>query len=102
MSTLVEVHDEVELKRALSIGATLVGVNQRDLHSFAVDATRAVRVAGQIPADVVAVAESGIAGVDDARRCADAGYRAVLVGEHLVRAANPEKAVSELRVPLPS
>jgi indole-3-glycerol phosphate synthase len=102
MSTLVEVHDEVELKRALSIGATLVGVNQRDLHSFAVDTTRAVRVARLIPADVVAVAESGIAGVDDARRCADAGYRAVLVGEHLVRAANPEKAVSELRVPLPS
>jgi indole-3-glycerol phosphate synthase len=51
---------------------------------------------------VVAVAESGITGVDDARRCADAGYRAVLVGEHLVRAVNPEKAVSELRVPLPS
>ena len=102
MSTLVEVHDEAELKRALSIGATLVGVNQRDLHSFAVDTTRAVRVAGMIPADVVAVAESGIAGADDARRCADAGYRAVLVGEHLVRAVNPEKAVSELRVPLPS
>lgn len=102
MSTLVEVHDETELKRALSIGATLVGVNQRDLHSFAVDTTRAARVAGLIPADVVAVAESGITGVDDARRCADAGYRAVLVGEHLVRSANPEKAVSELRVPLPS
>jgi indole-3-glycerol phosphate synthase len=102
MSTLVEVHDESELKRALSIGATLVGVNQRDLHSFAVDTTRAVRVARLIPAGVLAVAESGIAGADDARRCADAGYRAVLVGEHLVRAANPEKAVSELRVPLPS
>lgn len=102
MDTLVEVHDETELQRALSIGATLVGVNQRDLHSFAVDTTRAVRVASRIPADVVAVAESGIAGVDDARRCADAGYRAVLVGEHLVRAANPDKAVSELRVPLPS
>lgn len=102
MDTLVEVHDETELQRALSIGATLVGVNQRDLHSFAVDTTRAVRVASQIPADVVAVAESGIAGVDDARRCADAGYRAVLVGEHLLRAANPDKAVSELCVPLPS
>ena len=102
MSTLVEVHDEAELKRALSIGATLVGVNQRDLHSFTVDTTRAVRVAGLIPPDVVAVAESGITGADDARRCADAGYRAVLVGEHLVRAVNPEKAVSELRVPLPS
>ena len=102
MSTLVEVHDEAELQRALSIGATLVGVNQRDLHSFAVDTTRAVRVAGLIPPDVVAVAESGITGADDARRCADAGYRAVLVGEHLVRSANPERAVSELRVPLPS
>ena len=102
MDTLVEVHDETELQRALSIGATLVGVNQRDLHSFAVDTTRAVRVASRIPADVVAVAESGITGVDDARRCANAGYRAVLVGEHLVRAANPDKAVSELRVPLPS
>lgn len=102
LDALVEVHDEDELQRALAVGATLVGVNQRDLHSFEVDTERAVRVAGAIPKGVVAVAESGITGVNDAHRCAAAGYRAVLVGEHLVRAANRAKAVQDLRVALPS
>ena len=55
-----------------------------------------------MPAGVVAVAESGITTTDDARRCAQAGYRAVLVGEHLVRATDRAKALSELQVALPS
>jgi indole-3-glycerol phosphate synthase len=67
-----------------------------------VDPQRAVRLAERIPSGVLAVAESGITGADDARRCADAGYRAVLVGEHLVRSADPAIALEDLRVALPS
>lgn len=102
VAALVEVHDEIELRRALDAGSTLIGVNQRDLRTFEVDVRRAERVASLMPSDVVAVAESGIAGRDDAQRCAAAGYRAVLVGEHLVRSADPTIALDELRVALPS
>ena len=99
IAALVEVHDEAELERALAVGAGLVGVNQRDLVTFAVDTDRAVRVAAAIPEGVVAVAESGIGGPEDARRLADAGYHAVLVGESLVRSADPTAAVAALSVP---
>ncbi|MGH9082297.1 MAG: indole-3-glycerol phosphate synthase TrpC [Acidimicrobiales bacterium] len=96
IDALVEVHDGAELDRALSVGAGMVGVNQRDLATFAVDPDRAERLAEAIPDDVVAVAESGIAGRSDAARLAAAGYRAVLVGEALVRAADPSSAVAAL------
>ena len=96
LDALVEVHDEPELERALDVGATLVGVNQRDLVTFAVDPRRAVRMAPRIPDDVVKVAESGVRGADDARALHDAGYHAVLVGEGLVTAADPVTAVREL------
>lgn len=102
LDALVEVHDETELDRALAVGARLVGVNQRDLHTFQVDALRAERVAKRIPSGVLAVAESGITGASDAARCAAAGYRAVLVGEHLVRSGDRRKALIELQVALPS
>lgn len=96
LDCLVEVHDEAELERALACGASLVGVNQRDLYTFEVDQARAVRVAGAIPDGVVRVAESGIRGRDDVVALADAGYHAVLVGETLVTAADPEAAVCRL------
>ncbi|HEY1733448.1 MAG TPA: indole-3-glycerol phosphate synthase TrpC [Acidimicrobiales bacterium] len=96
LGALVEVHDEPELDRALAVGATLVGVNQRDLTTFSVDGDRADRLAAAIPADVVAVAESGIGGPDDAARLARAGYQAVLVGETLVRADDRAAAVAAL------
>jgi len=96
LDALVEVHDEAELERALDAGATLVGVNQRDLTTFEVDPHRAGRLAAAIPDEVVAVAESGIRGPDDARRLADAGYDAVLVGESLVTASDPRAAVAAL------
>lgn len=96
LDVLVEVHDEAELELALAGGAALVGVNQRDLATFAVDPGRAERLARSIPAGVVAVAESGIAGPDDARRLAGAGYDAVLVGETLVRSSDRTAAVGRL------
>ena len=97
LAALVETHDEAEVERSLGVGATIIGVNQRDLVSFEVDTNRAVRVAGAIPTDVVRVAESGIRSADDARRLADAGYDAVLVGESLVTAPTPGDAVRSLR-----
>jgi indole-3-glycerol phosphate synthase len=97
LDVLVEVHDEQELDRALAAGATLVGVNQRDLVTFEVDHDRAVRVAAAMPASVVRVAESGIRGPEDARALAAAGFDAVLVGESLVTAPDPAAAVAALR-----
>jgi indole-3-glycerol phosphate synthase len=97
LDSLVEVHDEAEAERALVAGATLVGVNQRDLTTFEVDPARAARVAGMLPADVTRVAESGIRDGDDVARLGDAGFDAVLVGEALVTAADPGAALRELR-----
>ncbi len=97
LDVLVEIHDEDELERALAVDADLVGVNQRDLVTFEVDTERAVRMAPLIPPHVVRVAESGVRDADDARRLADAGYDAVLVGESLVTAGDPEAAVRAMR-----
>jgi indole-3-glycerol phosphate synthase len=74
-------------------------VNQRDLVTFQVDTARAVRVSKAIPDGAVRVAESGIRGVDDAVELAEAGYDAVLVGEHLVTSGDPAAAVAALAVP---
>lgn len=97
LDALVEIHDEDELGRALAAGARLVGVNQRDLTTFAVDHELAARLRPLMPDDVITVAESGVRGADDARRLADAGYDAVLVGETLVTSPDPARAVKELR-----
>ncbi len=99
LDALVETHDEAEVERALAAGADLVGVNQRDLVTFAVDQARAVRVAASLPAGVIRVAESGVRGPDDARALVDAGYHAVLVGESVVTADDPAVSVAALRVP---
>ena len=99
LDVLVEIHDEHELEHALHAGATLVGVNQRDLVTFEVDHDRALRMAAVIPVGVVRVAESGVRGVRDAAALAAAGYDAVLVGETVVTAPDPAAAVRDLRGP---
>jgi indole-3-glycerol phosphate synthase len=96
IDALVEVHDEGEAELALASGATLIGVNQRDLVTFDVDTRRAVRVAAALPRDVVRIAESGITSPEDVKPLADAGFDAVLVGEALVCSAEPEAAVRAL------
>jgi indole-3-glycerol phosphate synthase len=96
LDVLVEVHDEAELEIALACGATLVGVNQRDLVTFEVDHDRAARVGAAIPAGIVSVAESGVRDRLDATRLADAGYDAILVGETLVTSGDPARAVQHL------
>jgi indole-3-glycerol phosphate synthase len=102
MDALIEVHDEAEAERALALDPILVGVNQRDLTTFEVDQSRAVRVAASLPTTVVRVGESGVRDTADAEALAAAGYDAVLVGETLVTAADTEDALRSLRVPLPT
>jgi indole-3-glycerol phosphate synthase len=96
LAALVEADDEAGVERALDAGARIVGVTNRNLRDFGEDLSTGTRLAGLIPADVVAVAESAIRSVDDARAMADAGFSAVLVGEHLVRSPDPEAAVAAL------
>jgi indole-3-glycerol phosphate synthase len=103
LDALVEVHDVAEAARAaraLEASAypdvPVVGVNARDLTTLQVDAGRFAACVDALPAGAVAVAESGVAGPDDVRRAGAAGADAVLVGEHVVTAADPRAAVAEL------
>jgi indole-3-glycerol phosphate synthase len=96
LDALVEVHDEHELLRAAAAGARIIGVNARDLHTFAIDHDAFARLRPAFPADALAVAESGIATPAGVRTARAAGADAVLVGEHLVRAPDPRAAVAEL------
>ncbi len=97
MAALVEVHTEEELDRALNAGADLIGVNRRNLRTFEVDSGLAERLAVRIPPGVVTVAESGVRDADDAADLAACGYNAVLVGETLVRSADPATMIRSLR-----
>src|SRR5436190_13679011 len=89
MAVLVEAHDGRELERALDIGARVVGVNNRDLSTFNENLSLGTGLAAAFPPEVIAVAESAIRSVEDARLMAAAGFDAVLVGEALVRADDP-------------
>lgn len=93
LAALVETHDAEEIERALAAGATIVGVNQRDLRTFEIDRTLAARLRDRIPPGIVAVAESGIRH----RTEVPEGYDAVLVGESVVTAADPATAIRQLR-----
>lgn len=94
IDALVEVHDAAGAVAAARAGATIVGVNQRDLRTFEVDRDRAVAVLDSIAPGVLTVAESGIGGPEEAAALAAAGFDAILVGESFVRAADPAAAVS--------
>jgi indole-3-glycerol phosphate synthase len=89
VAALVEVHDERETAAALEAGAKLIGVNHRDLRTFDVDLGLTERLRKLIPPEVVVVAESGIHSAEDARRMREAGADAILVGELLMRSADP-------------
>ena len=96
LDALVEVHDERELDRAVVAGASLIGINNRDLRTFEVDLAVTERLAPQAPSDVVLVGESGIFTAAHATRLARAGVRAVLVGEGLILAPDRAAAVRAL------
>lgn len=97
MDTLVEVHDEEEMARAIAVGATVIGINNRDLKTFAVDLAVTERLAPFAPAGAVVVAESGVFGPADAERLHRAGANAVLVGEGVITASDRAAAVRALR-----
>ena len=96
MDALVEIHDEREMERAVATGADLIGINNRDLKSFAVDLGVTERLAPLAPEDSVVVAESGIFGPEDVKRLHEKGARAVLVGEGLVTSSDRVAAVKAL------
>lgn len=96
MTALVEVHGEDEVAPAVDSGATLVGVNNRDLATFTTDLTVTARLASRLPSSVAVVSESGIATPADVSTVAGAGADAVLVGEALVRSPSPAGAVAAL------
>lgn len=93
LDALVEVHSLEEAKRSIDHGARIIGVNQRDLHSFEVNPQHAATLIASIPTNIVTVAESGMTSSDDVERAAAAGFDAVLVGETFVRALDPSEAV---------
>lgn len=97
MDALVEVYDDTEMTRALDAGATIVGVNNRDLESFEVDRARTARLAPRVPDGVILVGLSGVATRSDVEELGAAGARAVLVGEALIRSDDPAAALSALR-----
>ena len=99
MTPLVELYEPENLPRVLNLGTRLVGVNNRDLHSFEVDLGHTLRLSTKIPRDRVVVGESGIRTRADAQRLEAAGVRAMLVGETLMRRADLGAAVDELLGP---
>jgi indole-3-glycerol phosphate synthase len=96
IETLIEVHDEDELARALKIRGALIGINNRDLRSFNVDLATTERIAPLVPDGVTIIGESGIRTREDVERMQSAGVHAVLVGETLMRHTNRQQALAEL------
>ncbi len=96
LTALVEVHDEEEADRAVDAGATLIGVNARNLKTLEIDMHTFERLAPRIPAGIVKVAESGVRGPHDVIEYAKCGAQVVLVGETLVRGDDPRASVADL------
>lgn len=96
MSALVETHDEDEVKRALDAGASLIGVNNRDLRDFSVDLNTSLRRRKLVPPEITFVSESGIHTRDDVRRLEAAGVNAILVGESIMRSDDMSRKIDEL------
>jgi indole-3-glycerol phosphate synthase len=97
LDALFEIHEERELERALRHGAKLIGVNNRNLATFKTDLAFSEKIIPQIPKGALPVSESGIFTPDDAARVRAAGARAILVGEALMKADDPEKLLHALR-----
>ena len=96
LNALVEVHSADEMKRAIQAGATMIGVNNRDLITFAVDLETSIDLARLAPENALLVSESGIRTGSDIERLKSAGFNAFLVGEQLMRSADPGAALAQL------
>jgi indole-3-glycerol phosphate synthase len=97
LDVLVEVHDGAELDRALALDARLIGINNRDLHTFETDLGVSEYLLPKVPQDVVAVSESGMRGPEDIQRLHEAGARGFLVGEALMRSDDAAAAIRALK-----
>ncbi|MDW2798191.1 indole-3-glycerol phosphate synthase TrpC [Clostridium boliviensis] len=97
LSALVEAHDEKEIHSALSAGARLIGVNNRNLKTFEVDFENSIRLRSLVPAGTAFIAESGIQTPDDVKRLYQAGVNGVLIGESLMRSPDKKKILLEMR-----
>lgn len=97
MAALVEVHDSGEIDKALSAGAGIIGVNNRNLATFEVSLETSLRLVERIPDGVIRISESGIHSAADVRRLQSAGFHAFLVGEHLMKAGNRGEALRALK-----
>ncbi len=97
MDALVEVHTADEMRRAASCGASIIGVNNRNLHTFAVSIETSVELIAQAPQGALPVSESGLHSAHDLRRLRALGYRGFLIGESLMRAEHPAEALRLLR-----
>jgi indole-3-glycerol phosphate synthase len=102
LDVLCEVHDRAELERAAALGATLIGVNSRNLHTMQVDPQTQLDLAAHMPGRALAIAESGIRSGGDLGRLRAAGYRGFLVGESLMREADPAGALAALLMAEPA
>ena len=96
LSALVETHDEEEVRRAIKIGATIIGVNNRDLKTFTVDINNSVRLRKMVPKDIVFVSESGIKTSEDIEVLRKNGTNAVLIGETLMKCKDKKSMLLEL------
>jgi len=96
MDALVEVHNEGEMDRAISLGSKLIGVNNRDLRTFTVSIETSVRLAAIAPEGTTLVSESGLSNSDDLQRLSTLGYKGFLIGESLMRADDPGLALQAL------
>lgn len=97
LSALVEAHDKTEVETALEVGARIIGVNNRDLKDFSVDASNCTRLRAYVPSDVIFVAESGIRSAEDIAILRKAGVDAALIGETLMRAEDKKSQLAHLR-----
>jgi indole-3-glycerol phosphate synthase len=98
LATLVEVHDDEELARAVDSGARVIGVNNRNLRTLAVDVEASYRLAARFPPGVIGVSESGLKTRADVERLTAAGYKAFLIGERFMTDADPVAAIQSLGV----
>jgi len=96
MDALVEVHDESEMRRAAAAGARVIGVNNRNLHTFAVSLQTSVELAKIAPDEATLISESGLREAADLEMLKDVGYRGFLIGETLMRAEQPEQLLKSL------
>ncbi len=96
LDILIEAHSEEELNEALSINSKLIGINNRDLTTFEVDKNLAIKLARQIPKDVIVISESGISSREDILSSKEQGIHSFLIGESFMRKPNPGKALKDI------